>query len=109
MTAAPEMKLLYLIRHCESREMAGEEPSRPRGDPALSLNGVRQAERLAVFLKPAPIDLFLTSLFGRAQETAVILNRERGVPVFSSMALNEYFLRDDGSGAETCEQGLARS
>ena len=25
------------------------------------------------------------------------------------MALNEYFLRDDGSGVETCEQGLARS
>ena len=106
--AIPEIKRLYLIRHCESREMAGEEPSRPRGDPSLSLNGVRQAERLAGFLRPAPIDLILTSLFQRAQETAAVLNRDRDIPVFASMALNEYFLRDDGSGVETCEQGLAR-
>ena len=106
--AIPEMKLLYLIRHCESREMAGEELSRPRGDSPLSLNGVRQAEHLAEFLNPAQIDLILTSLFQRAQETAAVLNRNRGVPMFASMALNEYLLRDDERGVETCEQGLAR-
>lgn len=56
-----------------------------------------------------PIDLFLTSLFRRSQQTAAALNGERGVPVFSGMALNEYFLRDDFQGVETTEQGLVRS
>lgn len=38
-----------------------------------------------------------------------MLNRERRVPVFSGMALNEYFLRDDYRGVEITEQGLVRS
>lgn len=75
----------------------------------LSANGLRQAERLAHYLRPLPIDLFLTSVFLRSQQTAAILNEERGVPVFSSAALNEYFLRDDFRGVETTEQGLVRS
>jgi broad specificity phosphatase PhoE len=104
-----EMKRLYLIRHGESRELAGEEPPAPRNDSPLSLHGQAQAERLAVFIRPQPLDLILTSLFQRAQQTAAGLNEGRGVPVLASMALNEYFLRDNGQGGETTEQGLARS
>lgn len=104
-----DVKQLYLIRHCETRELAGEEPSHPRNDSALSARGMKQAERLAAYLRPQPVDLFLTSLFRRSQQTAEALNRERGLPVFSSMMLNEYLLRDDYQGVETTEQGLVRS
>jgi broad specificity phosphatase PhoE len=103
------VKQLYLIRHCETRELAGEEPAPPRNDSPLSANGLQTAERLAIYLRSMPIDLILTSLFRRSQETAVVLNHERRVPVFSGMALNEYFLRDDYSGVESTEQGLVRS
>jgi broad specificity phosphatase PhoE len=73
------------------------------------MNGLRQAECLADYLRSMPIDLFLTSVFERSQQTTAILNKERRVPVLSSMALNEYFLRDNFDGVETTEQGLVRS
>ena len=103
------MKQLYLVRHCETKELAGEEAAHSRNDSTLSANGLRQAGCLADYLRPCRIDLFLTSVFERSQQTAEILNKERNVPVFSSMALNEYFLRDDFAGVETTEQGLVRS
>jgi broad specificity phosphatase PhoE len=103
------VKQLYLIRHCETKELAGEEPSHPRNDSMLSANGFEQAERLLEHLRPFRIDLFLTSIFERSVQTAVVLNRERNVPVFGSAMLNEYFLRDDFQGAETVDQGLVRS
>jgi broad specificity phosphatase PhoE len=103
------VKRLYLIRHCETKELAGAEASHPRGDSTLSANGLEQAARLKEYLRAQPIELFLTSLFTRAQQTAAVLNAERSVSVFSSMALNEYFLRDDLQGVETTDQGLARS
>ena len=103
------VKQLYLIRHCETREIAGAETAHPRGDSALSPNGFRQAERLRQYLREMPVELFLTSLFERSRQTAAVLNAERSVSVFSSMALNEYFLRDDFQGVETTEQGLVRS
>jgi broad specificity phosphatase PhoE len=84
-------------------------PAHPRNDSALSSDGERQAERLREYLRAKPVELFLTSLFVRSQRTAAILNGERNVPVFSAMALNEYFLRDDFQGVETIEQGLVRS
>jgi broad specificity phosphatase PhoE len=103
------VKQLYLIRHCETKEIAGEETAQPRNDSMLSTNGFRQAERLKQYLRSKPIELFLTSLFERSQQTAAILNTERSVPIFSGMSLNEYFLRDDFQGVETTEQGLVRS
>ena len=103
------MRQLYLIRHCETKELAGEESGHPRNDSSLSASGLRQANRLAAYLSPSPVELILTSLFQRAQQTAAILNRDRSAPVFSSMALNEYFLRDGYEGVETTEQGLVRS
>ena len=103
------MKYLYLIRHCETKEIAGEQPAHAWNDSALSENGLRQVEKLADRLIQEPVDLFLTSLLQRSQQTAAILNRERGAPLFSSMALNEYLLRDDHRGVETVDQGLVRS
>ena len=103
------MKQLYLVRHCETKELAREELAHPRNDSPLSANGVRQVERLSAYLRPMPINLFLTSIFQRSQQTATVLNRERNVPLFSSILLNEYFLRDDFQGVETTEQGLVRS
>lgn len=103
------MKQLYLIRHCETKELAGEEPPHPRGDSQLSAKGLEQALRLAAYLRPKPLDLFLTGIFRRALETAEVLNLERNAPIFSALALNEYFLRDDFQGAESLDQGLVRS
>jgi len=60
-------------------------------------------------LSPWPVELFLTSLFRRAQQTAATLNIERGVPVVGSMALNEFQLRDTGEGVESLDQGLVRA
>lgn len=103
------MKQLYLIRHGESKEISGETEPHPRNDAALSAAGIGQAEQLAAFFAGKPVDLILTSLFRRAEETAGILKRARNAPVVSAMALNEYFMRDDYSGAETTEHGAARS
>lgn len=103
------MKKLILIRHCQSKQQSGEEEIKYRNDSPLSKQGRTQAQLLADHFKDEKIDLILTSLCLRSQQTAEILNKKREVPVFSSMALNEYFLRDDGSGVETTEQGLARS
>jgi broad specificity phosphatase PhoE len=103
------VKQLYLIRHCETKEIAGEELTHPRNDSSLSTKGLEQAQRLTDYLRPEPVDLFLISTFRRSQQTVAALNLERNVPVFSSMALNEYFLRDDFQGVETTEHGLVRS
>lgn len=103
------MKQLYLVRHCETKELAGEELAHPRNDSMLSANGFEQAKCLLEYLRPLPIDLFLTSIFKRSAQTATVLNRERNAPVFASAMLNEYFLRDDFQGVETTEQGLVRS
>jgi broad specificity phosphatase PhoE len=103
------MKQLYLIRHCETKELAGEEASYPRNDSLLSARGLTQAQSLADFLRGSPIDLILSSLFQRSQQTAAFLKGERAIPVFSSMALNEYFLRDDFRGVESTDEGLVRS
>jgi broad specificity phosphatase PhoE len=103
------MSTLYLIRHCETRVIAGLEPDHPRNDSALSDHGHQQAQWLADKLRPYPVTLILTSLALRTQQTAAHLNRERGVPMFAAMALNGYYLRDDGRGVESVSQALARS
>ncbi|HXG63977.1 MAG TPA: phosphoglycerate mutase family protein [Blastocatellia bacterium] len=97
------------MRHCETKKLASEEPADPRNNSSLLATGLQQTERLAAYLRPMPTDQILTSLLQRSQQTASILNRERHLPVFSSMALNEYFPRDDYEGVETTEQGLVQS
>jgi broad specificity phosphatase PhoE len=103
------MKQLYLVRHCETLELAGEEPAMPRGDSPLSPKGVAQARAVAERLAAWPLDLVLTSLYLRAVQTARIVAEGRQAPVHASLALNEFLLRDDHEGVETVEQGLVRS
>ena len=102
------MTHLYLVRHCETRELAGDESPHPRGDSVLSARGEAQARELADFLRSHPVEIVLTSLFLRAQQTAHVI-AAGSIPVRASMALNEFQLRDDGTGVETTEQGLVRS
>lgn len=106
------MKHLKLIRHCETKLQSGEVAKADRhhrDDSPLTEHGKHQAEALAEYLEDRKIDLLLTSICQRTQETAKVINRHHKAPVFSSMALNEYFIRDDGSDVETTEPGLVRS
>src|SRR6478736_3274665 len=100
------MIALYLIRHCQTTQLSGETVAHPRNDAALSQVGSLQAISLEKLLAGKPIDLILTSLFRRSQQTAEAIRARRSVPVFASMALNEYQLRDDNSGAETTDQAI---
>lgn len=105
------MKYLYLVRHGHTAVLDGPAPGLP-GDAPLSPQGEQQARALAVELRPRTLDLVLSSVYRRAQQTAALL-AERApdppVPVYASHALNEFFLRPDGAGVETTEQGLVRS
>jgi broad specificity phosphatase PhoE len=107
-TTRRRVKRLYLIRHGETRALAGLEAAHPRGDSALSDRGRDQMRALAAQLRGRPIDLFLTSPYLRARHSAALLNEERGAPVHAAMALSEFLLRDDGAGVESMEQGVAR-
>ena len=73
-----EMKLLYLIRHADTRERETEILP-PAHDRPLSTVGHHQAGQLAAYLRHAPVDLILASLYRRAQETAAIINQEQNV------------------------------
>lgn len=94
------MERLILVRHTEKADGR---------DSSLTERGRTQAIQVGVFLSKYRIDLILCSAFLRAQETAEILNQEIRAPLFVSAALNEYQLRDDGSGVETTDQAIARS
>jgi broad specificity phosphatase PhoE len=102
------MIALYLIRHAQTKQLAGVEATHPRNDSGLSQRGTEQARALAAFLSDKPLDLVLTSLFLRTQQTAVAILAGRDVPTFASMALNEYQLRDDSSGVESTDLAAAR-
>lgn len=103
------MKKLLLIRHCETKLITEGPAGNFWNDSPLSEKGEEQAGRLAEHYKDGKINLILTSLFQRTQKTAEILNKYHDVPIFSNMALDGYFLREDGTGVEGTEQGLARS
>jgi broad specificity phosphatase PhoE len=82
------MKLL-LIRHAQ---MAGDpfcRPSRPVSG-CLSELGVRQAEALAARLADTPIDLAISSPYGRALQTAEIALGKRNVPITILDSLHEW-------------------
>jgi len=54
------------------------------------------------------VDLVVSSLYLRSQQTAEILNAGWRAKSISAMALNEYFLREDGAGVESVEQAFVR-
>jgi len=99
------MKKLLLIRHCQTQPFT----EKSCNDPPLSEKGISEAEKIASHYKDEKIGLVLTSLFQRTQKTAEILNKYQKALIFSNSALNGFFVRDDGSGVEGTEEGLARS
>jgi broad specificity phosphatase PhoE len=103
------MRLLYLIRHGESTALARNQAARPGDDSPLSPRGRAQAAAVAAFLAEQPIELILSSVLRRAQETAAVLSASRvDCRHYASALLNEFQLRPDGTGVETTEQGLVR-
>ena len=103
------MKTLLLIRHTETLHLAGRPDSQLGNDSELSDTGRAQALALAARLAGYPVELIISSLYLRAQQTAKILNERWHAKHISSMDLNEYFLRSDGAGVESVEQGFVRA
>ena len=71
------MTRLIIVRHAEPDAMRGRIYGRL--DPPLSPTGRAQAERVALWLQPAPLDAVYASPLRRARETAGFLVRERGI------------------------------
>jgi broad specificity phosphatase PhoE len=104
------MRFLYLIRHGESTALVRGQPALPGDDSPLSPRGSMQAAAVADFLSEKPIELVLSSVLRRAQETAAVLSASCvGSRCYASAMLNEFQLRPDGTGVETTEQGLVRA
>lgn len=72
---------LLLVRHCES---TGQGP-----DAALTGAGMRQAEALARFLAPFPVDRVAASPYLRAQQTIAPFAAKAGLPVHADDRLIE--------------------
>jgi broad specificity phosphatase PhoE len=68
---------LIIVRHAEPDAMRGRIYGRL--DPPLSPTGRAQAERVALCLRPVPLDAVYASPLRRARETAGFLVRERGI------------------------------
>lgn len=71
------MTRLIIVRHAEPDAMRGRIYGRL--DPPLSPTGRAQAERVALWLQPVPLDAVYASPLRRARETAGFLVRERGI------------------------------
>lgn len=82
---------IYLIRHGECFEASASNYSQNKNgpDPALTLNGISQAEKLSKFLKNKEFDRIYSSNLIRAQETAEILNRGRKSTIIVEKAFRE--------------------
>ena len=80
------MTKILLIRHGET-EWNAAELFRGRADIALNENGIRQAERLAEYLKDKQIDAIYSSPLERARKTAEIIAGRHGLEVMSSGGL----------------------
>ena len=84
----PEQGHLYLIRHGET---AWNRERRLQGgrDSALTPQGRRQAEAVAIGLRKAPPASILASPLGRASKTALIIARTLDIPVVEDERLGE--------------------
>lgn len=73
------MSRLIVVRHAEPDGMRGRIYGRL--DPPLSPTGRAQAEGVAAWLQPVPLDAVYASPLRRARETAGFLARGRGIEV----------------------------
>jgi len=97
------MKKIILVRHTETILLKGDSP--------LSPWGVKQAQSIAKFLeeKNHNYEIAITSLYKRAQETAILINKTKNKNIIPSSAFNEYLVQDDGTEVETTTMGVARA
>ena len=80
-----------------------------RNDSTLSERGKKQAKAISKFVNGKySYDSVFCSVYHRAIETANEINKH-DKPLFQTSSFSEYFLRDDGSGAETTDMALSRS
>lgn len=86
------MELLW-VRHGQPQRIASG--TGVPADPALTELGREQAERLAAWLSPEPIDVVLSSPQRRAVETAAPIARAHGLDVQIAPGLIEYDARSD--------------
>ena len=109
---------IYIFRHGETDwNLAG----RLQGGHDIPLNetGREQAERLRLFFKKNPVDVFLSSDLMRAKETAEIAGRDLAVPILVDRRLRETNLGqaegltrqeiEDRWGSEMMERWIATS
>ncbi len=94
------MKQIILIRHSESDKTVS--------DSHLTEKGNKQAEKVEEFLKKYEYEAIFTSLYSRAQETAKIINTKK-LPLSSTSAFNEYYVRPDGTDVESISQAQERA
>ena len=95
------MKLL-LIRHAK---MAGDPYATPPSPVTgcLANEGIAQSEALAAALAEIPIDIALTSPYGRAVETAERALAGRGIPLVRVPGLEEWMPSDSFRNAVSTE------
>jgi broad specificity phosphatase PhoE len=86
------MELLW-VRHGEPERIASG--TGVPADPALTGRGREQAERLAAWLAPEPIDVVLSSPMRRAVETAAPIALAHGLDVQIAPGLIEYDAKSD--------------
>ena len=82
------MKHIYLIRHGQTlanRKLIHQGPHEP-----LSLEGRKQAQCVACFMKDQKINTIVSSSFTRARETAELIARELELPITFTEAIVEF-------------------
>jgi broad specificity phosphatase PhoE len=77
----------YFIRHGET--LLNAQHIKQGSEGSLSVNGEKQAEQVAAYLKRLPIECIISSPYTRAKETSAILNKALHVSVLYSPLLSE--------------------
>ena len=84
----PPATTLFVIRHGETQWNL-DERFQGHGDSPLTADGRAQADALGKRMQSMPIDEFIASDLGRAQETASIISNHTGHEVLSDHRLRE--------------------
>lgn len=99
------MKQIILIRHTDNGITDRNKPN----DNSITNNGVSQAKEIKAFLQNFEFETMFCSLYKRSIETAEIINSERKLSIIKSGNFNEYFIREDGKGVESCNMAESRA
>lgn len=97
------MKQIIIARHVEKSDL------RDSKDCNITTFGKEQADEMSKYLSKYDIDIALTSVLLRSIETGKIIADKLNLPTVATQSLNEYFLRENGDGVETCEMLESRA